>query len=99
MTQNPDSPWVAYYAAGSGRSARPLLVDALALFAAHSPDAFPRLAVDLGCGDGTETQSLLPISCGKPLPFGMGMNSPQSLRSAELTSKPGFGYPYRTNVL
>ena len=59
MTQNPDNRWAAYYAAGSGRAPRPLLVDAMARFAANSPDALPRLAVDLGCGDGTETQALL----------------------------------------
>ena len=59
MTQKPENQWAAYYAAGSGRGARPLLLDALARFAPHLPDALPRLAVDLGCGDGTETLALL----------------------------------------
>jgi SAM-dependent methyltransferase len=45
--------WDEYYRAIEGRSPRPLFVDALA-FAAG-----PGVAVDVGCGDGTETLALL----------------------------------------
>ncbi len=59
MAQKPDNQWMAYYEAGSGRSARPLLIDVLARFASDAPNALPRFAIDLGCGDGTETLALL----------------------------------------
>jgi SAM-dependent methyltransferase len=45
--------WDEYYRAIEGRSPRPLFVDALK-FAAG-----PGVAVDVGCGDGTETLALL----------------------------------------
>jgi SAM-dependent methyltransferase len=49
----PGEEWEDYYSALEGRSARPLLVDALALIGSAG------LAVDLGSGDGTETRELL----------------------------------------
>jgi len=50
--------WEGYYAALEGRPPRPLLLEALALV--PPPDAsLPPLAVDLGCGDGTETRELI----------------------------------------
>lgn len=51
----PRDDWPAYYHATAGREPRRLFVRALALFA---PGA-GRQALDLGCGDGTETQLLL----------------------------------------
>jgi tellurite methyltransferase len=50
--------WAAYYQKVSGRAARPLLKDALEHADASNPD-MPRRAIDLGCGDGTETLILL----------------------------------------
>ncbi|CAN5847506.1 class I SAM-dependent methyltransferase [soil metagenome] len=51
--------WSGYYKAQIGRSLRPVFVDALARFTPSTPDASPRLAIDLGCGDGAETLALL----------------------------------------
>ena len=51
----PRKDWPAYYHATEGREPRRLFVRALALFA---PGA-GRQALDLGCGDGTETRLLL----------------------------------------
>jgi len=48
--------WADYYAATADRPPRRTLLDALARFA---PSASPRLAVDLGCGDGRDTIELL----------------------------------------
>jgi tellurite methyltransferase len=45
--------WDAYYAASAGREPRPLLLEALARFAA------PGTAADLGYGGGTETLAML----------------------------------------
>ena len=45
--------WDEYYRAIEGRYPRPLFVDALALAAG------PGVAIDVGCGDGTETLALL----------------------------------------
>jgi trans-aconitate methyltransferase len=45
--------WEDYYRAIEGRSPRPLFVDAL------EQTNGPAVAVDLGCGDGTETLALL----------------------------------------
>ncbi len=51
-----DVHWPDYYRAIAGRGPRPLLQAALSLF----PEAAGgRLAIDLGCGDGTETLFLL----------------------------------------
>jgi tellurite methyltransferase len=50
--------WVTYYQAVEGRPPRETLLKALALFEAEPP-AQPRLAVDLGCGDGRDTVELL----------------------------------------
>lgn len=47
--------WPAYYDAQAGRSARSVLVEALRLRGATPPGA----AIDLGCGEGTETRHLL----------------------------------------
>ena len=49
-------PWADYYAATADRPPRHTLLEALARFA---PSASPRLAVDLGCGDGRDTIELL----------------------------------------
>jgi len=46
--------WVGYYEANKGRPVRPLLTDALARI-----DGPPGVALDVGCGDGTETVALL----------------------------------------
>ncbi len=59
MEQAPESSWTGYYNVQSGRAVRPFFLDALARFAALMPSAAPRLAIDLGCGDGTETLALL----------------------------------------
>jgi trans-aconitate methyltransferase len=48
--------WVDYYDGTAGRPVRDLLVRALEAFGPPSPGA---VAVDLGCGDGTETVALL----------------------------------------
>jgi len=56
----PDEPyhWEDYYKKVMGRETHPLLIDAVKRF---QTEAFqgPRLAIDLGCGDGTETVTLL----------------------------------------
>lgn len=51
----PRRDWPAYYHANAGRLPRTLFVTALGLFAQGSG----RQAMDLGCGDGTETLALL----------------------------------------
>jgi len=53
-----DNGWEEYYRAIKGRPPRQLLLDALAYFASDSPPS-KRKAIDLGCGDGTETALLL----------------------------------------
>ncbi|MFD5822174.1 class I SAM-dependent methyltransferase [Nesterenkonia xinjiangensis] len=52
-----DADWDAYYRRTAGREPRPLLLDAMA----HVPakDLRPASAIDLGCGDGTESLHLL----------------------------------------
>lgn len=50
--------WETYYQKVSGRQARPLLKDALEQAGAINPET-PHQAIDLGCGDGTETLILL----------------------------------------
>jgi trans-aconitate methyltransferase len=59
LPQTPDAPtrdWAGYYAWVEGRVVRPLLTRALDHYGEVSPGA---TAVDLGCGDGTETKALL----------------------------------------
>jgi trans-aconitate methyltransferase len=51
--------WEDYYAAIEGRSVRPLLLEAIARIPPPEPGYRPLQAVDLGCGDGTETRELL----------------------------------------
>lgn len=54
-----DDTWARYYQAVQGREPRALFLAALAAF---EPDGFNpagRQAIDLGCGDGTETMALL----------------------------------------
>lgn len=51
--------WEQYYQAVRGRAPRPLFTAALAAFAADGFDPSGAQAVDLGCGDGTETLALL----------------------------------------
>lgn len=50
--------WTTFYANVSGRHPRPLLLDVVAR-AGRVPDGVTRTAIDLGCGDGTETAVLL----------------------------------------
>jgi SAM-dependent methyltransferase len=49
--------WEAYYKSLEGREPRPLFMEALAKFGNQSGHGLQ--AVDLGCGDGTETVALL----------------------------------------
>jgi trans-aconitate methyltransferase len=49
--------WENYYTNISGRPPRDLLIDVLGRFDAGA--GLPRRAIDLGCGDGTETAFLL----------------------------------------
>ena len=51
--------WQGYYKWIEGREPRPLFLDALARFDANVEDGFQQHAIDLGCGDGTETLALL----------------------------------------
>jgi len=57
MTQENDG-WEEYYRAIKGRPPRQLLLDALTYFEGDSPQS-QRKAIDLGCGDGTESAVLL----------------------------------------
>jgi tellurite methyltransferase len=50
---NESDTWTKYYNAVTGRSVRPLLLNVLTRFQQ------PGYALDLGCGDGTETLALL----------------------------------------
>jgi SAM-dependent methyltransferase len=63
MTQSTDpisgQHWATYYQAVEGRPPRDTLLKALAQFDAEPPSTEPRLAVDLGCGDGRDTVELL----------------------------------------
>lgn len=52
--------WAGYYRWLEGRPVRPLLQRVLTEYGEVSPGA---TAVDLGCGDGTETRALLDAGC------------------------------------
>jgi tellurite methyltransferase len=54
-----DDTWARYYQAVQGREPRALFLAALAAFDADGFDPAGAQAVDLGCGDGTETMALL----------------------------------------
>lgn len=57
-TQSQSEGWHGYYAAQTGRATRPVFDEAMALLGeAQAGDV--RMAVDLGCGDGTESLALL----------------------------------------
>lgn len=51
--------WDDYYTAIEGRSLRPLFTDAGAFLPGPRADAEARVAIDLGCGDGSEALELL----------------------------------------
>jgi SAM-dependent methyltransferase len=51
--------WEEYYRAIEGRSLRPLFMDAMPFLPAQRTDDQTFVAIDLGCGDGTETIALL----------------------------------------
>ena len=53
-----DANWEDYYQKVQGRAPRPVLITALDRFAS-TPSQSLRKAIDLGCGDGTETAILL----------------------------------------
>jgi tellurite methyltransferase len=55
-TEDRRKDWAEYYAATADRPPRRTLLEALARFA---PSTAPRVAVDLGCGDGRDTIELL----------------------------------------
>lgn len=57
MAHAQESGWETYYQANAGRAPRPVFLEALAFFAQDLLGL--RTAVDLGCGDGTETYHLL----------------------------------------
>lgn len=54
-----DIEWEVYYRAIEGRPLRELFVDATPFLPPAATDERPLVAVDLGCGDGTETLELL----------------------------------------
>jgi len=54
-----DDTWAAYYQKVAGRPPCPLFMKAMTYYAAPNADLLGRAAVDLGCGDGTETMALL----------------------------------------
>jgi hypothetical protein len=55
MTQDGDTGWAGYYAWSSGRQPRPLLLAACEKLGTGAG----RVAIDLGCGEGTEVLELL----------------------------------------
>ena len=55
MTQDAGADWAGYYAWSSGRQPRPMLLAACQRLGAGAG----RMAVDLGCGDGTDALALL----------------------------------------
>lgn len=57
-----DDTWAAYYQKVAGRPPRPLFMKAISYYAAApNADLIGRAAVDLGCGEGTETMSFFLI--------------------------------------
>ncbi|MEZ4861081.1 MAG: class I SAM-dependent methyltransferase [Caldilineaceae bacterium] len=57
-TQADSNRWTNYYQARAGRPPRPLLLNALKRFADRSATT-PYQAIDLGCGEGTDTVAML----------------------------------------
>jgi SAM-dependent methyltransferase len=57
--QEEEPSWEGYYKWIEGREPRPLFLEVLARFDAKSDPSSPLHAIDLGCGDGTETLALL----------------------------------------
>lgn len=57
MAESEPFSWTDYYRATAGRAPRPLFLRALGRL--NGDDGAGRAAVDLGCGDGTETSHLL----------------------------------------
>jgi SAM-dependent methyltransferase len=51
--------WEKFYRATEGRSLRPLFTEAAAFLPSPQTDGRARVAIDLGCGDGSETLALL----------------------------------------
>jgi len=51
--------WEEYYRAIEGRTLRPLFVDAIRFLPTQRADNHALVAIDLGCGDGSETLALL----------------------------------------
>jgi SAM-dependent methyltransferase len=51
--------WEEYYRAIEGRPVRPLFLEAIELLPTREDTDHALIAIDLGCGDGTETRSLL----------------------------------------
>jgi SAM-dependent methyltransferase len=51
--------WEEYYDAIEGRALRPLFLEAVAFLPSSDAKDRARIAIDLGCGDGSETRALL----------------------------------------
>jgi tellurite methyltransferase len=63
MHQSDESCWKTYYEHLEGRTPHQLLLDVLARFEAEATSSSEYYAIDLGCGDGTETLALLIHLC------------------------------------
>ena len=59
FSQASEIEWEEYYRAIEGRSARPLFVDAIPFLPGRPAGGPTFVAIDVGCGDGTETLALL----------------------------------------
>lgn len=59
MNPTDDDPWADYYRKVAGREPRALFQRLIHLLPAADNEQTPRLAIDFGCGDGTETIALL----------------------------------------
>jgi SAM-dependent methyltransferase len=59
FTRSSEIIWENYYKAIEGRPLRPLFLEALPLLPDPGADERPPVALDLGCGDGSETLALL----------------------------------------